>query len=545
MMKKTSLPTLVCILITASAGPATSSLERSTIDATSAPHLTTTLSTTRPESQKLLPTNGRRDDDFGWAVALDGNHAVLGAPCHDYPGFDAGIAYVFTRTDTTWSEHEWLLASDGSAYDLFGYAVAIDGNTAIIGAPGNAQAAYVFVRSPSGLWSQQAKLRASDGAYQATFATSVAIEGNSALIGKYGDEINGNVGAGSAYVFIRTGSTWRQQQQLIAPDGAADDHFGFSVSLSRDTAFIGATGDNDYAGSVYVFTRMGATWLLRQKLMADSTCAVRFGRSVSLDRGTALISAHRDHPNANTYGTVYVFTRTAAGWKQQATLVASDGEAGQYFGMSVSLSGDTALIGAEYDDDNGIDAGAAYLFTRMGTTWTQRAKLLTSDGAAGDLCGFAVALDGDIGLVGAYHDDDQGVDSGSAYVFRSESERTDGATHPVTATLSGGENEESEMGCAGPVLSIHPNPFSAKAWISLFGSTAGRSARVAVFDIDSRLIRDLTPTVFWGSGAGEDGFARVSWDGLDSSGRPAPSGIYFVRVSDGKDAVIRHFIRLR
>ncbi|MCX6671281.1 MAG: PKD domain-containing protein, partial [Euryarchaeota archaeon] len=208
----------------------------------------------------------------------------------------------------------------------------------------------------------------------------------------------------------------------LASDGATLDSFGGEVSISGDTALIGACFDDDNgfdSGSAYVFVRTGTTWTEQTKLRAsDGTAGDYFSAyAVSISSDTALIGAQGDDDNGADSGSAYVFIRTGLTWTEQEKLLVSDGAAQDFFGGSVSLSGDTVLIGAGGDDDNGGNSGSAYMFIRTGTTWAQEAKLLASDGAAEDIFGWAVALDGDTALIGAYYDDDNGLDSGSAYVF--------------------------------------------------------------------------------------------------------------------------------
>ena len=274
------------------------------------------------------------------------------------------------------------------------------------------------------------KLTASDGATYDNFGYSVSLssDGSTALIGARYDDDKGTY-SGSAYVFTRSGSTWTEQAKLVASDGAASDFFGYSVSLSSDgnTALIGAYYDDDKgsnSGSAYIFTRSGSTWTEQAKLTAsDGAASDWFGCSVSLssDGSTALVGATGDDDKGTYSGSAYVFTRSGSVWSQQAKLVASDGVASDFFGESVALSSDgsTALVGADGDGDKGSDSGSAYVFTRSGSTWTEQAKLLASDGAAGDYFGYSVSLssDGSTALVGANGDDDKGSDSGSAYLF--------------------------------------------------------------------------------------------------------------------------------
>jgi hypothetical protein len=389
------------------------------------------------ETQKLLASNGEVGDCFGVSVSVDGDSALIGADWDDDNGVDSGSAYVFTRTGTIWTQQAKLLASDGAAGDWFGCSVSLDRGTALIGAPRDddngvyAGSVYVFTYTGT-TWTQQAKLLASDGAAEDWFGWSVSLDGDTAIIGAMDDDDNGT-DSGSVYVYTRTGNTWTVQAKLIASDGAVGKVFGSSVSFDGDTALIGAFGEDNGTGSAYVFTRTGTTWTQQAKLLASDGAAWDwFGVSVSLDGDTALIGASGFVFSENFLGSVYVFTRTGTSWTQQAKLLTSDGAAGDYFGYSVSLAGDTAFIGAWSDDDNGSSSGSAYVFTRIGSTWTQQAKLLASGGAAGDYFGYSVSLAGDTTLIGAYGDENL---AGSAYVFTKENQPPNPPT--ITGPASG------------------------------------------------------------------------------------------------------------
>ena len=208
--------------------------------------------------------------------------------------------------------------------------------------------------------------------------------------------------------------------KLTASDGAADDEFGYSVAIDGEYALVGAYGDDDngnYSGSAYVFKRDGSSWTQQAKLVAsDGAAGDYFGYSVAIDGEYSLVGAYGDDDNGSTSGSAYVFKRDGSSWTQQAKLVASDGAAGDYFGYSVALDGEYALMGAFLDDDKGSKSGSAYVFKRDGSSWTQQAKLVASDGAVDDYFGYSVAIDGEYALVGAYRDDDKGTNSGSAYV---------------------------------------------------------------------------------------------------------------------------------
>ncbi|MCP4700900.1 MAG: hypothetical protein GY862_29205, partial [Gammaproteobacteria bacterium] len=380
------------------------------------------------QQAKLTASDTAADDAFGDAVALNGDTALIGAFLDDDNGDESGTAYVFTRKDTVWSQRQKLTANDVAADDHFSDSVSLSGDTALIGASAsyddcpadsncNSGSAYVFTRNGTA-WSQQAKLTANDAATQDRFGGSVYLNGDTALIGSYKDDDGGD-NSGSAYVFTRNGTAWSQQQKLTANDAATDDLFGISVSLSGDTALIGAYSgdDGNNSGSVYVFTRSGTVWSQQQKLTADDAAMGDwFGKSVSLSGDTALIGADGDDNGGYTSGSAYVFTRNGTVWSQQAKLTAGDAAVDYAFGKSVSLSGDTALIGAYW----GANSGSAYVFVRSGMVWSQQAKLTADDTA--DMFGISVALSNDTALIGTLGDESSNFDdddfwSGSAYVF--------------------------------------------------------------------------------------------------------------------------------
>lgn len=289
--------------------------------------------------------------------------------------------------------------------------------TALIGASsakvnGNARqgAAYVFNYS-GGSWRQAAKLTANDGAAFDNFGNSVALSGSTALIGADGVAVNGNFGEGAAYVFTESSETWSQSAKLTASDGAARNHFGLSVALDGPTALIGAYGatvnGNSFQGAAYVFQNSGGTWSQTAKLTAsDGAASNYFGRSVALFGDTALIGANGANVNNNpSQGAAYVFIKSDGSWSQAAKLTASDGVQDDQFGSSVAISGDIALVGADFATVNDHDSqGAVYMFTNSGGSWVQTLKLTAGDGMANDEFGAAVALSGTTtALVGADH----------------------------------------------------------------------------------------------------------------------------------------------
>jgi hypothetical protein len=395
-----------------------------------------TWSATPIEAAKVLAVDGAAGDQFAYSVALSGDTAVIGArfDSDDINGLESGSAYVLIRTGTNWSQQAKLTANDGKARDWFGVRVAISGDTAVVTADADdddvngadSGSAYVFTRSGT-TWSLQAKLTAADGAPVDLFGYSVALSDDTAVFGaKFDDDDVNGVDSGSAYVFVRSGTTWSQQAKLTAADGEPGDEFGYSVAIAGDTVVVTAYSDDDVhgidSGSAYVFTRAGAMWSQQAKLVAaDGVAGDLFGVRAAVFGDTALIGARFTDDSGDNSGSAYVFTRAGAIWSQQAKLTAEDGAAGDDFGYSVSISGNSALVGAQSDDNNinGVDSGSAYLFTRSGTTWSQYAKLTAADGSAGDQFGGRVAMSGNTAIIGARLADDnvKGGDSGAAYVF--------------------------------------------------------------------------------------------------------------------------------
>ena len=378
------------------------------------------------QQAKLTANDAAAYDLFGNSVSVSGDTILVGAYNDDDGGSNSGSVYVFVRSGTVWSQQAKLTASDAAFGDFFGVSVSLSGDTALVGsyydndAGPDSGSAYVFVRSGT-VWSQQAKLTASDAAADDNFGISVSLSGDTALIGSYVDDDAGNA-SGSAYVFTRNATVWSQQAKLTASDAATSDFFGTSVSVSGDTALVGANGDDDggsASGSAYVFVRSGTSWSQQRKLTSNDAGGLenRLGYSVSISGGTALVGETGDHAGATYAGCAYVFVRSGTVWSPQAKLIASDAAEYDSFGVSVSLSGNTALVGSHLDDDSGSSSGSAYVFVRSGSGWIQQAKLASSDAAAGDNFGFSVSVSGDTALVGAQQDDDAGDSSGSAYVF--------------------------------------------------------------------------------------------------------------------------------
>jgi uncharacterized repeat protein (TIGR01451 family) len=378
--------------------------------------------------QQLLAADGAPNDRYGTAVSVSVDSAIVGAPLDDTTGgVDAGSAYIHVRSGTVWAPPQKLMAPDEQGGDQLGASVALAGDAAFAGAPfddnvntdtGSAQA---FVRQGT-TWSARQKVLLQAPADSSYFGYSVALAGDWLAVGAVGSYTTvGDAGAGSVFIFERTGSTWTERQMLIAADGEMGASFGRSVALSGDTLVIGATGDDSYTGSAYVFVRAGGTFTLQQKLLAsDRAVEDLFGESVSVSGDTVAVGALKgDSPVGADLGTVYVFVRSGTTWSQEQELYAADGAVNDLFGFRVTLSGDTLVTGAYADDTaGGADAGSASVFVRTGTVWSLQQQLFAPDALPGDLFGSSVSLEGDTAIVGAMVGDRPGfADSGAAYVF--------------------------------------------------------------------------------------------------------------------------------
>ena len=379
---------------------------------------------------KLTANDGSANDSFGNSVAISNNSVVIGAPFDSDVVFNSGSAYVFINNGGAWTQQAKLTANDAGATDIFGLSVAISNDTVVVGAPQNSDAgvssgsAYVFVRNDNA-WSQQAKLIAVDAATEDQFGSSVSISSDSIVVGSLYDDHAGT-NSGSAYVYVRTGSSWSQQAKLIGGDVAADSRFGRSLSILHDTIVVGASLDDDggtNSGSAYVFVRNGISWSEQAKLTANDAAADdAFGISVSISNDTIIVGGSLTDDDGTNSGSAYLFERIGGVWSEALKITADDAEAEDRFGASVAISGDTIIIGAAYDDYDGVtNSGSSYLFERDGESWVQEAKLtagvIAGDSESEDWFGISLAIAGDTVIVGASHDDDGGTSSGSAYIF--------------------------------------------------------------------------------------------------------------------------------
>jgi hypothetical protein len=400
----------------------------------------------------LKGTNGRAGGFLGNAVAIQGDTLVVGATGEGSDG--AGAVYVFVRIQSGWTQQAYLRASNPDANDAFGSAVAIDGNTLVVGAPQESSSAmgvngdqtdnmghyrgavYVFVRSGT-VWTQQAYLKTDKTHQLARLGCSVAVTGNllvagavsesSTRDGGYGDD--SVLGAGAAYVFKRTGTAWAQDGYLKGSHTSGNDGFGRSVAFAGARIVVGAAGessnatavngnpDNDnasHSGAAYVFERVSGAWLQKAYLKATNAEAEdQFGWSVAGFNEAIIVGAPSKSVGGSRPGAAYIFELSGNVWSQRAFLTASHQGPGDNFGESVAISEGLAIIGAEDEgsqatgiDGNALDneapsSGAAYLFAKQENDWNQIAYLKASNADAQDRFGYAVAIYQNTFVIGA------------------------------------------------------------------------------------------------------------------------------------------------
>lgn len=422
------------------------------------------------EMIKAVASDRATDDQFAYDVAIAGDYAVIGAPREDQDAdgnntmSTAGSAYIFKRDGMNWTQVQKIVPSDRGPADQFGWSVAITEDYIIVGAykedhdvngvntKSSAGSAYIFEKNSNGVWVESQKIVSSDRAAFDFFGFCVAISGDRAIIGAYNEDedVNGNntlIAAGSAYIFEKNNGVWTEVQKIVASDRDLSDFFGRSVAISGDHIIVSSfyededvNGNNTLSssGSAYIFERNNAgNWTEVQKIVSsDRAINDFFGISVAISGDYAVVGAHYDDNDIDheDSGGAYVFKRDNSGtWTQTQKLISDDKDTKDYFGKSVSISGDYLMVGAHYEDEdlNGNNnlniSGAAYIFKKDDAdNWNQLQKIVASDRGAGDRFGSSVAISGDNVIVGAYLED-QDVNnantlskSGSAYIFMKE-----------------------------------------------------------------------------------------------------------------------------
>ncbi len=360
-------------------------------------------------------------ENFGSSVSLSGNFVLIGSKYDNDKGENSGSVYLFELNGSSWTQKIKRLSLNGYKGNLFGHAVALDGDRALVGAWGLGKldgllsdatangSAYVF---DGDQLLQTAFILENDEATGDNFGVSVSLSGNRALIGAYLDDDEGE-NAGAAYLFELISGEWVIVEKLVADDPMVGDGFGWSVSLDGDRALIGSFIDNGFNSTnsaAYIFDSVKGIWSQTTKLIPlDDTDFNKFGVSVSLSNNRALVGAWGSE-------SAYVFDLVSDVWEETQKLQSSDGTFFDNFGRSVSLDGNNILIGAMGDDDNGSASGSAYVFELTGNDWLETHKIKQPDGEAFDKFGAAVSLSNNKLIIGSPNDG-----QGSAHIFEFDS----------------------------------------------------------------------------------------------------------------------------
>ena len=377
--------------------------------------------------EQELTDGGGQPDNFGQRVAISGKTAVVSTA-------STGV-YVFVRTETSWTLQQKLTRTYDEANDHsrgFGKSVAIDGDTLVVGDTTKSYAqdarftAHVYVRSGN-QWSLQQGLHPSTDAATA-FGACVAISASTILVAASEENTNPNPQNGgydgAVYVFVRSGSTWVQQQKLTPSTGPKQgEGFGSALALEGDTAVVGIGAPFLYhtASGAYIFVRNGAVWSEQQKLVPPDPSHVSFGKSVALSGDTVFVGAPDfwgpQSQGSTTPRPVYAFTRTGTSWQLHQSLYASDGYAADNYGVAVAIDGDLAVIGASPQDFENNRAGDAsvYVFARDGSTWIQQQKLTSGYDYHSGFWGANLAISENRFVVGGASANDS---AGGAYIFK-------------------------------------------------------------------------------------------------------------------------------
>jgi uncharacterized protein (DUF2345 family) len=392
------------------------------------------------QQAKLVPGDQGFGDLVGSAVALSVDTAIVGAPAKNQSGYSrSGAAYVFVRANGQWSQQSKIFASDVSSNAAFGASVALQGNTAIVGAPGAVSgattggAAYVYTRTGT-VWTQQAKLIASDGATGDQFGASVGLSGTTAVVGAPKGKSATVTGCGALYVYSGSGANWGTGVKVNASDAVASDNYGASVAVDQGLIVVGAPNHTvtfTNAGQAYVVSFNGTTASEVAKLAAmDPATNDQLGRSVAISATTVVAGAPGKFSST---GAAYVFVGNGATYTQQQRITTSDGFSGDTLGTSVSILTDTVALGCPFCNVATFRDGATYVYTRSGTQWTQQAKLSVSfaNGAgSSDNMGTAVAISADTVIAGAPNHSENFTSSGIGYAFFHGSADGDPCTQP-------------------------------------------------------------------------------------------------------------------
>jgi hypothetical protein len=463
------------------------------------------------QSGVIVAPGGSLGDRFGSALAIDSGRAAVAAV--DALG-SQGRVHLYVRVGADLSEAGQVDIADDGPAKRFGASLALGADGVLIGAdldrvgPNRGQGSARWFQPRPGGYVQTAQLDSGDGAMFDRYGTAVAVDDAIALVGAYLEDTDSGADAGAAHWFERVAGDWQYGGQIRAPDGTIEDRFGIAVDVDGQRMAIGAfwdvVGSNVDQGSVYIFRREGPDWVFEAKLTAsDGRPRDFFGFAVALDGDRVLVGARGASVPALEQGVAYVYARGDAGWQEQARLDLPFSDGFAYFGASVALAGDLALVGAPGTtlEPGPVSAGAAFVFAPRNGVWTLVAALQAPQPQANSGFGFSVAADADHLLVGAFQDGLAG--EGAAYVYRSADRTLDGALRASAPQ-------------AGEALGIAVALRNGLAVLGAPGYDIGQQTGIGTVRTFQRLADRWIEAEQWFAidGNGGDGFGRaVAFDG--------------------------------
>ncbi len=498
------------------------------------------------EGVKIVPNDVKAGNHFGYEVCINGDYILACAPWHDG---GKGAAYIFRQDGDAWREQAILTARDGVAEDYFGYSPIITDEYAIIAAPcdddmgEDTGSVYIF-RFDGNKWIEEGKLRPhGETIKKCYFGSSISISGDYLVIGSPQE----NWAGGAIYIFKCVDGKWEEQAKLISSDWTRFDNFGRSVSISGDYAIAGAPQHANAKGSAYIFKHTGEAWEEQAILVADDgEEGDYFGYSVSISGNYAVVGADWNKAKGEKSGSAYIFHNDSTSWKQQTKLISSDLASGDQFGRTVCISGNYALVSAYYKDGM---AGAVYAFLRRGALWEERTKI--SLDRMPNWFGRSISISNNHAIVGAPA---YSHNEGAVYIYDCitdlslpvESKLHSPATQGgVKSGLRNNVNmpdvgAKSSIPSEFRLLQNFPNPFNPETWLP-YELASDANVTIQIYDSGGGLVRELNLGMQEaGSYIAKDKAAY--WDGRNEIGETVASDVYFYAMEAGGHKSVKKMI---
>lgn len=503
-----------------------------------------------PALVKRFAGDGVAGEEYGVAVDIDGDYAIVGSNQKTPSGQSIGSAYILFRDKSgtnKWGQLTELSAPGLSPGDNFGASVAISGDFAAVGAPlddeqlGNEGAVYVFQRSAGNAaqWDFVKKILAADAQSADNFGASVALDGERLLVGANQSDASGD-NSGAAYMFYRNhggAGQWGQVAKLLATTGAADDFFGASVDLDGDFAIVGANGVNGLfqnIGAAYIFGRnqfgpdaWGQIEKIRAKQNGEND---NFGAKVGISGPWAIVGADGNDLKGNNAGAAFIFYKNQNGfvnsWGQSQILFNVSGQADDHFGSGVGIDAPYAVVASSGDSPFGQNSGGGFVYLLQGNSWVLVDQLADGGGQNGDALGTAAAISGQTIILGAPLDNNgQNTDQGAVVIFGG---LCNDAFSPETES-----RDQLTNSIADASVHCFPVPFSNVLNIELKGVQSA-DVRLTILNSLGQIVTDLY------QGAVE-GDVQLQWTPVEST----TDGLYFLRLNYGNTLITKAIVRTK